>query len=53
MKLFCHCFSYIKCAQDLVKKCKELDHIQGASKLGRKCSAELRYLQSVSCLPLF
>lgn len=34
-------------------QCDKLDHIPGASKLGRKCRAELRYLQSVSSLPWF
>ncbi|XP_060575092.1 UPF0415 protein C7orf25 homolog [Ruditapes philippinarum] len=39
---------YMECAETLIEKCKELSDVTGASKLERKCAAELKYLKSLA-----
>lgn len=38
---------YIECAEYMVQQCRELGNITGASRLEKKCIAELKYLRSL------
>jgi len=41
---------YLREAESIISKCRELHHIKGINKLEKKCRAELKYLMSVSNL---